>query len=155
MLEPIVKIATLPTDSQRAFELFTDRIADWWPLASHSICARQGQTAVSTQFEPFEGGKVYETSPSGEKHIWGSVTAWQPGKHVGFSWHVGRAPGLATQVDVTFALSDTGGTLVTLTHSNWEVLGAYAPGEHASYSPGWDQVFHEGFEAFAKGALLA
>lgn len=153
MLDPIIKTVTLDTTPARAFELFTQRISDWWPLGTHSVISGRGDTSVNVQFEPFDGGRIYETSETGETEDWGRVTVWKPGEQVSFTWHPGDDPSKATQIDVTFQHADAGGTQVTLTHSNWEQLGELAESEHAGYSPGWDQVFHAGFEGFAKREL--
>lgn len=149
MLEPIVKTVTLDVSAERAFELFVDHIADWWPLSTHSLLTAAGKRPTGVQFEPFQGGRLYETGESGKTIDWGEVTAWDKGRHLGFTWHVGSTPNQATQVDVTFQPADQGGTRVTLTHSNWEVLGDRAAELHSNYTPGWDAVFHAGFAAFA------
>jgi len=155
MLPPIVKSVRLDCSPDRAFELFTSHIDKWWPLASHSISAGQGQIPADVQFEPYEGGRLYETAPDGSVHVWGSIAIWEPGSALRFSWHVGRTPDQATQIDVAFKSADQGGTLITLTHSNWEALGSEAADQHANYTPGWDQVFVQGFGAYAQKNLTA
>nr|WP_197501655.1 SRPBCC domain-containing protein [Hyphomonas sp. Mor2] len=155
MLDPIIKTVTLPTSPARAFELFTQRIADWWPVASHSVLSAKGDPPIDVRFEPFEGGRLFEISETGETADWGKVTAWVPGAVLGFTWHPGADPKRATQVDVSFSQADTGGTLITLTHSEWARLGVIADTQRANYDPGWDQVFHNGFERFARRELEA
>lgn len=153
MLDPIVKSVVLPISRDRAFDLFTDQIADWWPLATHSLLSAAGKIPVRVQFEPFEGGRLFETSDTGETIAWGEVTAWDKGKHLGFSWHVGSTPDRATQVDVAFEPADQGGTRITLTHSNWEVLGDQAPELHGNYTQGWDGVLHSGFADYVNAQV--
>ena len=46
---------------ERAFELFTDGMDEWWPSDSHSIL--EGPT-VGT-IEPFEGGRWYDLAEDG------------------------------------------------------------------------------------------
>ena len=149
MLEPIVKTTILPVDQAQAFELFTNRISEWWPLATHSLLSADGKTPTQVQFEPFEGGRLYEISDQGETMDWGQVTAWDAPNRLSFTWQVGSTPEQATQVEVSFERADQGGTRVTLVHSNWHVLGARAAELHANYTPGWDAVFHAGFAEFA------
>ena len=155
MLDPIVKTITLPTTPARAFELFTSRIADWWPLTSHSVFVGKGETPASVAFEPYEGGRLIETGASGETSVWGEVTTWTPGRDLGFTWHPGSDPAQATQVDVSFRPADAGGTRVRLVHANWERLGDAAAAQHERYTPGWDKVFHDGFEQFANRSVQA
>lgn len=150
MFDPIIKTVTLPIAPERAFQLFTTRIADWWPLATHSVLSAKGDVPVDLRFEPFEGGRLYETNAKGDTADWGKVTHWIPGLRVGFSWHPGDEPTRATQVDVTFGPADSGGTLVTLTHTEWARLGVIAETERASYDPGWEKVFVTDFADFAR-----
>ena len=46
-IEPVRKSVTVPARPQRAFELFTAHIHEWWPLATHSI---GGEQAVGLVF---------------------------------------------------------------------------------------------------------
>src|SRR5262249_12653355 len=55
--------------------LFTEHCADWWPTETSSISGAPGATSV---VEPWEGGRVFERTPSGEELDWGVITAWEP-----------------------------------------------------------------------------
>lgn len=113
-----------------AFRVFTDRIGAWWPLAAHSVF---GDGTVE-----FVHGTIVETSASGERDVWGTVTDWDPPNHLAMTWHPGSTPDRATAVEVSFfAVGDH--TLVTLVHRGWEV---YADPQAASdeYEMGWPAV---------------
>lgn len=43
---PIRKTVTVPVTPQCAFELFTARIGEWWPLATHSVGEDQAMGVV-------------------------------------------------------------------------------------------------------------
>ena len=43
----------VPADAETAFTLFTDRIADWWPMATHSVHGEGGTVG-------FEEGRLVE-----------------------------------------------------------------------------------------------
>ena len=145
-MNPIVKEITVPLSPERAFRLFTDEIADWWPLESHSLSASDGKAAQSVEITPEIGGDITETRHDGSKDKWGSVTDWQPGKRFGMNWHVGRPESEATHVSICFdVVAD--GTRVTLVHSNWEILGETAIALHAGYAAGWNMVFVQRFAA--------
>ena len=134
-LSPVVKRLTLPCNTERAFELFTDRIADWWPLPTHSV---GGDQAVSVRIEGRVGGELVETIDDGRTSVWGTVPAWEPPFRVAFTWHPGQSPREATSVEVTFEPQGSS-TLVTLTHQGW----ATRPDGRAarqSYDTGWDAV---------------
>jgi hypothetical protein len=64
-------------------------------------------------------GAIVEVGPDGERSIWGSVTARQPGEelHLG----PGRDPESASRVTVSFRPNGDG-TLVRLVHEGWEVF---------------------------------
>ena len=134
-LDPLVKRLTVPCTTERAFEIFTDHIAEWWPLPTHSV---GGNDAVSVRIEGQVGGEIVETIDDGRTSVWGTVTTWEPPSRVAFTWHPGQSPQEATSVEVTFQ-DDGSSTLVTLTHEGW----ANRPDGHKarrSYDTGWDSV---------------
>lgn len=155
MLPPIVKTLYVAVSPELAFELFTARLAEWWPLDSHSLSAHQGALPQSVAVEPKVGGQILERCADGETRAWGRVTAWQPGEKFAVDWHVGRDEAEATGVTIAFARVD-GGTCVTLTHDGWEVLGAAAGAVRGGYATGWDLVLVERFGAIClAGVRLA
>jgi len=44
-----VKMVTVPGETGVVFELFTQRMGEWWPLDSHSI---GGEDAVDARVDP-------------------------------------------------------------------------------------------------------
>jgi len=118
----------LPRDA--AFQLFTDRMSSWWPLATHSVFHAD---AVAVTIEPVVGGRVYETTADGRTSDWGTVTDWHPGERLAMTWHPGEASDLATLVEVTFSDAPDGGTLVDLLHTGWAVHGAEAAARATNY----------------------
>ena len=58
-----------------AFRMFTEELSSWWPLATHSVCQDK---AVRCAFEGRVGGEVYEEDTQGRRHVWGTVTVWDP-----------------------------------------------------------------------------
>jgi hypothetical protein len=131
-LAPVVVDVLVPCPPARAFDYFTRDIARWWPLSTHS-CAMAD--AVDVAFEGRAGGRLVERSRDGASHVWGTVTTWEPGGRVAFTWHPGRDADFATRVDVTFVAAGDG-TRVTLTHDGWN---ARADGARAreNYVGGW------------------
>jgi uncharacterized protein YndB with AHSA1/START domain len=144
-LPPIRREVLVASGREKAFEVFTARIGDWWPLATHSLHGAGGSVA-------FEDGEIIERSAGGEVSVWGSVTRWDPPDAISFSWHPGRPDGRPTQVTVSFAAAGEQ-TLVTLEHSGWEVLDDPAAARD-EYTSGWPAVL-DGYrdEAGAAGEL--
>lgn len=143
---PIVVSVDLAVPPAEAFEAFTERFADWWPVLTHSL-SRSAATRCS--FEARAGGLVEERAPDGVRHVWGEVIAVEPGRRVRFSWYPGREPESAQWVDVVFAESQSG-SRVTLTHGGWDALGEIAPLLRREYMPGWQHVFGELFASYAR-----
>ncbi len=146
MTDPVVKTITVPCAPDKAFSIFTADFSTWWPKDKHSVSAMGGETARSVALEPHVGGKITEVKADGETVMWGSVSDWQPGKRLVLDWHIGLPAEQATSVEVAFEASDSG-TLVTLTHSGWEVMGESAVAMREGYNAGWVNVFEVQFKA--------
>ena len=138
-IPPVVKTLHVGLVPQAAFELFTARIAEWWPTESHSVSSQDGKASRSLLMIPGVGGTLVEIAHDGTSHIWGEIKEWSPGQAFAMSWHPGRTDGVETHLSVTFEAKD-GGTLLKLTHSNWEALGASAAKTRDGYDGGWNGV---------------
>ena len=136
MLTPIRKTITVGWDQAQAFRRFTREIGAWWPLRSHSVGQGRAETVV---FGEGLGGRIVEKIRGREECTWGTVTAWDPPRHVAFTWHPGDEPGRATQVELTFE-SVPQGTRLVLVHSRWEALGALGRMARRGYPIGWAYV---------------
>lgn len=150
-LSPVVKTLTVSAAPQRAFDIFLQRMEEWWPLHRMAVSPRvKGAPPVSLTVEAREGGRIYETAPDGETFEWGVIELCEPGLRVAFSWRPGLPEEKATRVEVRFEPSGDG-TKVTLVHSGWDKRpgGAEARGD---YVPGWDYVLGECFGGFARSA---
>lgn len=150
---PIVKTIEVARDPETAFRFYTERIGEWWPLATHANSpSRTGKPARNCIIEPRVGGRVYEIASDGEEHVWGRVTVWEPGKRLVHSWHLSRGEAQATEVEITFAAIAPGRTRVTLEHRHWERWGGEARERRADYDKGWNYVLGERFAAFCAGS---
>ena len=126
-----VQVRLAPAD---AFDLFTRQMSRWWPLARYS-CG--GADAERVEFDLRAGGQVVEHTKSGQRHVWGTVSAWEPPQRFAMTWHPAHAPEEATHLLVEFAALAGGGTEVRLTHDGWETRGQQA---RDSYDGGWNAV---------------
>ncbi len=135
---PVVRCVTVDTPAERAFAIFTERIGDWWPLATHT------PSEVLAADLSFVDGSLVETSPQGHTAVWGEVTEWDPPRRLALSWAPSGGP--ATSVVIDF--EDAGGqTRVVLTHTGWEALGVRADESRTSY--GGDHAWGWVLELFA------
>jgi len=135
-IEPVRRSVQVGCAQVEAFRIFTDGIDDWWPLATHSVGL---EDASGCFFEGRVGGRIYETSSNGSLRLWGTVTEWEPPRRVVFTWHPGRAPATAQEVELRF-IELGSGTRVELEHRGWEALGDAAARTRDSYSTGWQPV---------------
>jgi hypothetical protein len=135
-IAPVVKSLTVELAPDEAFRLFTSGIGRWWPLVTHSV---YGADAATCAIEERVGGEVYELHRDGRRSVWGRVTAWEAPRLFACSWHAGRGPESAQQLEVAFA-PEGAGTRVTLTHTGWELLGERGEEMRENYVSGWDMV---------------
>ena len=123
------KEVTVPLDPARAFDLFTARIGEWWPLGTHSLHGGEAETAV---FEPRAGGRLYERTRAGDECEWARVVAFEPPHRFVLEWRVNRAVP-ATELEVRFTAAAEG-TRVELEHRGLE------GDRRRKYDTGWDEV---------------
>lgn len=141
MADPIVKTIELPCAARRAFDIFVNRISDWWPLDRHAVSAAAGKPALGVTIEPAIGGAVFETMHDGSRADWGRVLEFDAGSKLAMTWHPGNNSDNPTRVDVAFEDLAGGRAKVTLIHSGWEVWAGEAREKRDNYDTGWDFVF--------------
>ena len=74
------------------------------------------------------------------------MLAWEPPARLVVTWHPGRDPKDATELEIRFVPVE-GGTRVELEHRGWARLGAEAGEMRRGYDRGWASVFEEAFAA--------
>lgn len=132
---------------ERAFELFTDGIASWWPVGSHSI---HGDEVEAVVLEPREGGRVYERARDGREEHWAFVRAFEPPSRIVLDWKV-NPDRPSTELEIRF-VPEGDGTRVELVHSGFEAYGEDGAASRENYGTGWERVLGTFAEA-AKGPL--
>ena len=147
---PIRESVRVDCPIEEAFQLFTERFDEWWPLASHSVA---GAEAESCAIEPWAGGRIFERTRSGEEREWGCVTAWDPPHRVAFTWHPAARADRDQVVDVEFRV-EADGTRVTLTHCGWHQTGAQACAQQAHYTAQWSNILRLCFAEFVCARML-
>jgi uncharacterized protein YndB with AHSA1/START domain len=146
-LPPLRREILVDAEPALAFAVFTEQIGRWWPLGDHSV---HGEEATVAFDRPDVGGRIVESKAGADDAVWGTVTSWESGRSIGFTWHPGHSEERASQVTVTFA-ADAGKTLVTLEHAGWEVFGEQAAEARDDYAHGWPVVLG----AYAERAAAA
>lgn len=131
-LAPVMKTLQVRLGPADAFDLFTRQMARWWPLARFS-CG--GAADAGIEIEPRVGGNIVEHTRDGARHVWGTLTAWEPPHRFAMTWHPGQPPETATRLAVEFTPLAAGGTEVRLVHDGWRDAE-----RRGGYQQGWDEV---------------
>ena len=133
------KAAHVPFPAEEAFHLYTDGIATWWPLRTHSVAKEDAATCV---FEARVGGRIYERTSGGEELLWGTVVECEPPSRIVYAWHPGRSESTSQQVEMRFD-PDGEGTRVEIVHTGWDRYGDDRDEAFADYETGWEYVLRK------------
>lgn len=120
---------------QDAFELFTSKMATWWPL---ELASYGGPRADLIFLEPWVGGRFFERLVDGDELQVGTVTACEPPRQIVFTWTAADWQG-ETEVTVAFT-AVPGGTNVEVVHRGFERLGPLGADAAAKFRGGWPGV---------------
>jgi uncharacterized protein YndB with AHSA1/START domain/uncharacterized protein YciI len=146
-LPPLRRQIVVPAGPQTAFDVFTEKIGDWWPVHRHSVYGARASAA-------FRDGRLVETGPDGDESVWGQVLDWEPPHRLRLTWHPGHAAERASEVEVTFVPVADALTLVTVEHRNWEHVGDPAAARK-EYGNGWPAVLASYASSAASGPAAA
>ncbi len=144
------KSVTVETSVAKAFQVFTDRIDDWWIRAHHIGTAELDRVVL----EPREGGRWYEVGVDGSECDWGRVVAWEPPNRLVLAWQIGadwhHDPQLLTEVEIRFVSVGDNTTRVDLEHRDLDRFGESEEQMRAGFdSPGGWRGLLDAFAAVA------
>lgn len=144
-IEPVRASVRLDCPADHAFELFTEHIGRWWPLA---YTFAEGRLAA-VEIRPGARGQWLERDADGRETSWGAVTEWDPphGFTAEFAISPGRAPeppGRRSEVRFRFA-RENGGSRIDLEHDGFERHGegGAAMREGMASPRGWPLILAE------------
>jgi len=136
-LLPIIRAFEVRCSVWHAFDTWTRRINLWWPLTNHSV----SNNAMSVTVEPWHGGRIFETTGSGDEIAWGTVNTWEPPKCFAYLWFIGEKDASeATQVTITFTALEATRTRVRIRHDGWERAGPNGAEKRRCNEGGWDAL---------------
>jgi uncharacterized protein YndB with AHSA1/START domain len=145
-LEPINIAFDVECDVAHAFATWTARISTWWPN-SHTVSPEPGLEVI---LEPGVGGRIFERTPSGVEHDWGTVLIWEPPHRLVYTWHLRADRADATEVEIRFDEVSVG-TRVEIEHRGWDRLGASAIPRREGNLGGWASLLPHYREAITRG----
>jgi uncharacterized protein YndB with AHSA1/START domain len=117
-LEPTAVRSSIVVDTpiERAFAVFTEDMASWWPPEHHILQAPLAEMI----FEPRVGGRVYDRGVDGSECHWARVLAYEPPHRlviswdVSLQWQVETDPAKTSEVEVRFISESPAQTRVVL-----------------------------------------
>ena len=147
----IRKVVSVQAPPAVAWQVFTEKMGTWWPLAVYKIGKAN---AVDAVIEQYVGGRWYERGDDGSMCQWGSVLAWEPPSRLVLSWDIGADfqydPTLKTEIEVRFTPDGSNRTRVELEHRRLDRYGARRDEMRRIYDTegDWGRLL----EAFARAA---
>jgi activator of HSP90 ATPase len=118
---------------ERAFEVFTAEIGDWWRPST--LFAFTPRSPGMLSFETGPQGRLIEILSNGKVFEIGAVRVWDPPRRLVFDWRQATfAPGQMTQVEVRFDAVGSE-TRVTVEHTGWDSVPASHVARH-----GWPET---------------
>ena len=139
-VESVRREVVVPASAQRAFDVFTAGISDWWPSEHHIGSAPIEEVII----EPREGGRWYTRHEDGSETSTGYVLAWEPPERLVITWQISAEwrydPKLVTTIEVRFVAEAPDRTRVQLEHRDLDRFGPDAERMRLTFdAPGaWD-----------------
>jgi hypothetical protein len=99
----IVKSVFLPLPRDAAFELFTQKIGQWWPAD------RRHTQDPASEIYLLASGRFYERARDGREVDLGRVRAWEFPERILLDFYVATGRDQPTEVEIAFAAT-AGGT---------------------------------------------
>jgi uncharacterized protein YndB with AHSA1/START domain len=119
------KIVMVEAPREVAWQVFTEQIRTWWPLAVYKIGKAN---AVDAVIEPRVGGRWYERGDDGSTCDWGRVLAWEPPSRLVLSWDITADwqydPALQTEIEVRLVADGDARTRVEFEHRRLDRYGS-------------------------------
>jgi len=123
-LNSVRKVVSVEAPQNVAWQVFTEQMGAWWPLAMYKIGKAN---AVDAIIEPRVGGRWYERGEDGSTCDWGRVLAWNPHSRLVLSWDITADwqydPALQTEIEVRFIAEGRSRTRVEFEHRRLDRYG--------------------------------
>jgi uncharacterized protein YndB with AHSA1/START domain len=121
-LTTIKKEVLVDASQEIAFNVFTQKIDDWWPRTYHvGKCAM-----VEMLIEQKPGGRWFSRHEDGSESNTGYVMVWDPYQQLILAWQIDgnyqHDPNLVTELEVNFIPEGPKRTRVTLEHRDLQKL---------------------------------
>jgi uncharacterized protein YndB with AHSA1/START domain len=129
----MVKSVMLPLAPLAAFELFTQKVGEWWPPD------RRHTQDPSSEIFLLQSGRFYERARDGREVELGAVRSWELPSRILLDFFIATGPEKPTEVEITFVPQE-GGTRVTVTHRPKPASEALWVERAPRYERSWEVV---------------
>jgi hypothetical protein len=119
---PITHEYHLKSSAERAFEVYTGRIDEWWDARYTA----NPETLERVTIEARVGGRLYAEHSDLGKHDWGWVTDWAAGRRLVHTFSLAQDPRHPSEVAVEFLPDGGDGCTVRFSHGGWTDANASA-----------------------------
>jgi uncharacterized protein YndB with AHSA1/START domain len=127
---------------ERVFGAYVEEINKWWPWQGKDNSyswAPEGVEPSEIHFEPRAGGRYYERFADGSEYVIGQIKVYEPPHKLSFSWQGRDWPPGESLFELSFEAQGEG-TLLTLTHSGFEIFGDEADEMVQGYTMGSAEI---------------
>ncbi len=134
-----IQIAASP---EKVFHAYVEKINEWWPWQGKSnryTWAPKSTEPSEIRFEPKLGGRYFERFKDGSEFEIGRITTYEPPSKLAFTWAGRDWPPGQSFFELSFD-AEAGGTLLTLTHSGFEIFGEQAEEMVQGYTLGSAEI---------------
>jgi uncharacterized protein YndB with AHSA1/START domain len=122
-IAPVRRQVVVPAPREKAFDVFTAGMTQWWPKEHHIGSAPIEEIVI----EPHEGGRWYTRHTDGSETSTGYVATWDPPSRVVLTWQISADwrfdASLITTIEVRFTEEGPERTRVELEHRDLERFG--------------------------------
>ena len=114
----IVKSVFLPLPRDAAFELFTQKIGQWWPAD------RRHTQDPASEIYLLASGRFYERAGDGREVDLGRVRAWEFPERILLDFYVATGRDQPTEVEIAFAATAGMGSLASYLNLAFSDIGS-------------------------------
>jgi hypothetical protein len=129
----MVKSVLLPLAPVAAFQLFTQKIGEWWPPD------RRHTEDPASEIFLLESGRFFERARDGREVELGAVRSWDLPNRIVLDFFIATSPEKPTEVEIAFAARGDS-TQVTVVHRPKPVSAALWAERAPRYERSWDVV---------------
>jgi uncharacterized protein YndB with AHSA1/START domain len=142
ILEPILHEYDLSCTPEAAFDVYVNRIGEWWP----PNYTANAETLEAVTIEPGVGGRVYEAHRGGDAFTWGRITVWEPTRRLVYTSTLAQTRDHPSEISVRFTPNGDRCS-VRFEHGGWNEGNASDRGKFSEWP-----VILDRFAALANGA---